>query len=402
MVNGVQTATWVRVLGWLAIFAVTLLLIGRIYQTLLLFGISAALAYVMHSWVRWVHSGRLGRPVSWTQSVILVYMTIPLLMAIVLLIAAPVISEQVDTISNNLPQQATRFQQSANYWQVRFDRAKLPKAVRQRAQTFIDQNANRLGDGVTYVVTGTVNFLVSTFSWVLFLLMALIISMFMLLHLPQSREAFWEAVPEAYRQDVDGLIVEINEIFGGFVKGTAILSCVSGGIIFVLLSALSIVAWLGVPGFVPSQYSLLIGLLAVVTYPIPIAGMVLLSIVAGVLAYLENGSAAYVLTVMAITVSVALGVDRFISPRLMSNAMGVSPLFVMFSVFAGAELLGFWGMLLGVPVAAAIKVLFRYVRRRFLVVPITAEEMRVDIVATPPRESPAAAPAQEIAQASGV
>jgi len=60
-------------------------------------------------------------------------------------------------------------------------------------------------------------------------------------------------------------------------------------------------------------------------------------------------------------------VDRVVGPRVMSKAMGVSPLFVMFAAFAGAELMGFWGMILGVPVAAAMKVLFRYVRRRFLV-----------------------------------
>jgi hypothetical protein len=44
----------------------------------------------------------------------------------------------------------------------------------------------------------------------------------------------------------------------------------------------------------------------------------------------------------------------------MSESVGVSPIGVMFAVFAGGELFGVPGLLLGIPAAALVKVLFKY------------------------------------------
>lgn len=376
--NGSHVASWVRALAWLVIAAIAAMFVARIHYTLLLFGVSAGLAYLLYPWVRWVHEGKLpllGRPVSWTAAVAMVFATLPVLMGCALYFAVPLVTQQVETITNNMPQQVDKMQRAAFYWQARFDRAQLPQKVRQHVQNMLDQGVTRLGDSMGNIVSGMTNFLLGAAWWIMFGLMALFISMFMLLYMPTMAGPFYDAVPDAYRADVQQLADEINLIFGGFVKGTAILSLISGTVVFLLLTTvLTIASWAGVPGFTPFQYSLVMGLVAVVTYPIPIVGLVVLGIVGGVLAYLDNGGFMYVLTVMAISGTTALSVDRFVSPRLMSNAMGVSPLFVMFAAVAGAEFMGFWGMLLGVPVAAALKLVFRWVRIRFLVpLPSSAE-----------------------------
>jgi predicted PurR-regulated permease PerM len=44
----------------------------------------------------------------------------------------------------------------------------------------------------------------------------------------------------------------------------------------------------------------------------------------------------------------------------MGQSVGVSPIGVMFAVFAGGELFGIPGLLLGIPAAALIKILWRY------------------------------------------
>ena len=59
-------------------------------------------------------------------------------------------------------------------------------------------------------------------------------------------------------------------------------------------------------------------------------------------------------------------IDRTIQPKLMSDAIGVSELFVMFAAFAGGEVAGIWGMLLGIPVAAMGKALFEWFHLNFL------------------------------------
>jgi predicted PurR-regulated permease PerM len=52
--------------------------------------------------------------------------------------------------------------------------------------------------------------------------------------------------------------------------------------------------------------------------------------------------------------------DSVLVPKIMADAVGVSPIGVMFAVFAGGELFGLWGLILGIPAAALVRVLFTY------------------------------------------
>jgi len=49
-----------------------------------------------------------------------------------------------------------------------------------------------------------------------------------------------------------------------------------------------------------------------------------------------------------------------LQPLLLGDKIGLSPLWVIFAVLAGASLLGFVGMLIALPVSAIINVLFRH------------------------------------------
>jgi predicted PurR-regulated permease PerM len=56
--------------------------------------------------------------------------------------------------------------------------------------------------------------------------------------------------------------------------------------------------------------------------------------------------------------------DNLLVPKIMSDSVGVSPIVVMFAVFAGGELFGLPGLLLGIPAAALAKVAWRFFRAR--------------------------------------
>jgi predicted PurR-regulated permease PerM len=50
---------------------------------------------------------------------------------------------------------------------------------------------------------------------------------------------------------------------------------------------------------------------------------------------------------------------NIINPRLMSNKVGLHPLWVVFALLAGGELGGLLGMLIAIPLAAILKIVFR-------------------------------------------
>lgn len=368
--HAAQIIAWLRALAWVTIAVVALWLLTKIQFTMATFGLAAALSYLLYPAVNWIFThgiALVGRQLSWSSSVIIVYLTLPVLLGLTLWVSVPALTGQIETMSQNLPHQMDRLQRAVTYWQGRFDRVHLPQAVRDQMQALVTQSLNRFADFMGNLVGHVANGLLSTLTMMLFFLVALIISNLILLTLPESTRQIYDAVPERFRADIKQLTYDVNVVFGGFIKGTVILSTLASVAVFGLLSGLGLLSWLGVPGMVTFQYALLLALATLVLYPIPILGLIGLAAIGGLAAYVQEGtSAVYVVSVISILVGTVVSVDRLVGPRVMSHAMGVSPLFVMFSAFAGAELFGFWGMIVGVPMAAAIKVLFRYVRLRFL------------------------------------
>lgn len=369
--NPAQLVAWLRALAWVAIACVVIWGLTRINLTLAVFGFAAVISYMLYPCVNWLFTqstALLGRQLSWGISVVIVYVTLPVLLGGVLWVILPAVSSQVETIKQNLPAQVERLQEAAGYWQHRFEHARIPADLQKRLQELADQGIARISESVGNLVANVANGLLAAFTWMLFVVVSLIISQFMLLNLPEMRENFYEAVPERFREEVRQLMHEVNFVFGGFIKGTCILSILASLVVYALMSGLGLLSWVGVPGIVAFEYSLVFALLTLVLYPIPILGLAAIAVIGALAGWFQTGSSpTYVVLVVFLLVGGITAVDRVVGPRIMSKAMGVSPLFVMFAAFAGAELMGFWGMILGVPMAAALKVLFRYVRARFLV-----------------------------------
>jgi hypothetical protein len=49
-----------------------------------------------------------------------------------------------------------------------------------------------------------------------------------------------------------------------------------------------------------------------------------------------------------------------IGPRIMSNAIGIHPIFVFLALLIGSRVAGFWGVFLAMPVAGVINTFVRY------------------------------------------
>ena len=158
-------------------------------------------------------------------------------------------------------------------------------------------------------------------------------------------------LPESHRDAVKSYLREIDKNLQQFLKGQVT--------VIAIISAISCIAYsiVGVP------FALVVGLLAGFCNAIPTfgpfigSGFALLAMLMGFAA----GDFAVVefLVRSAVVVGVALGVqtidNSLVSPKVMSDAVDVDPLLIMFSVIVGATVLGFWGVLLAIPIIVVIK-----------------------------------------------
>ena len=163
--------------------------------------------------------------------------------------------------------------------------------------------------------------------------------------------SFLTLVPETHRDTAKTYLREIDKNLQAFLKGFVT--------VIAIVSIISSVAYsiIGVP------FALVIGILAGVCNAIPTFG----PFIGGGFAYiamlmgLAAGDFGFsdFLVRCAFVLGAILGIqaidNSLISPKIMSGAIDVDPLLIMFAVIVGAAVLGFWGVLLAIPSIVVIK-----------------------------------------------
>lgn len=148
---------------------------------------------------------------------------------------------------------------------------------------------------------------------------------------------------------------EIDRVLGGFVRGQIIVSLIMG--------IMYAVGW----SIVGLDLALVLGLLAAVLAFIPFVGAIFVALIAVALSIgqwgFDGGQIGFVLLVFAV---VQIVEGAFLTPRLIGSRVGLHPVWVLFAVFAGGEIMGFVGVLIALPTAAAAAVLVRYAIDKYL------------------------------------
>ena len=152
--------------------------------------------------------------------------------------------------------------------------------------------------------------------------------------------------PIGRRTVVTQIITEIESSMGAYVRGIVLVATFVGVANYILLSLL------GVPN--PLTSGFIIG----VTTAIPIIGGYIGAVAAVLLALLS--SPLHALLAFASFVLVQQVENHYLTPRVMSNSVGLNPILIIVFLFVGFSLGGVIGALIAVPIAGALMILLRY------------------------------------------
>jgi len=161
-------------------------------------------------------------------------------------------------------------------------------------------------------------------------------------------------VPRPHHETVVALAAEIDRAVAGFVRGQTLV-CLSLGLFYAL--ALSLVGL---------NFGLLIGLLSGLISFVPYVGSITGLVLAATVALAQFWPDwIWVVVVIGIFLVGQFVEGNVLVPKLVGESVGLHPLWLMFALFAFGYLFGFVGLLLAVPLAAAIGVLVRFALRRY-------------------------------------
>jgi predicted PurR-regulated permease PerM len=179
-------------------------------------------------------------------------------------------------------------------------------------------------------------------------------------------------IPLNQRETVRGLGREINDAIAGFLRGQTAVCLLLGSFYAVSLTVAGL------------NFGLLIGLVSGLITFIPYVGSMTGLVLAGGIAVAQF----FPEWVPIATVLGIFFIGQFIEgyvlqPKLVGESVGLHPVWLMFALFAFGYLFGFVGLLLAVPLAAAIAVLLRFGLRQYKASPFyTGEPAAVRPVTT--------------------
>jgi len=172
-----------------------------------------------------------------------------------------------------------------------------------------------------------------------------VLTIYFMGRLPNIRDGIVALMPAAKRGSYANTLDESIRRISGYVSGNIVISLIAGGVSFVFLIVL------GIP------FAAALAVIVAFTDLIPTIGAILGMVVCAAVAFF-SGVVPGVITLIFFTVYQQVE-NYVIGPRVMRDAVDLSPIAVVLSVLIGGALLGFVGGLLALPVAAAAKVVIR-------------------------------------------
>lgn len=161
-------------------------------------------------------------------------------------------------------------------------------------------------------------------------------------------------IPRHFEPTIKRLTSDSDQVLGAFIRGQILVMFLLGVIYTIGLSLVGL------------ELALLIGLVAGLVSFVPYLGLIVGIILAGLAALLQFGDAHHLLYV-GIVFAVGQALEGLVlTPIMVGDKIGLHPVAVIFAVLAGGQLFGFIGVLIGLPVAAVLMVVLRFVCEKYM------------------------------------
>lgn len=155
-------------------------------------------------------------------------------------------------------------------------------------------------------------------------------------------KSFISIIPQSYKEQVKGLLKDIDNILSTYITGQLIVAIIVGVLMYLGFSIIRL------------PNALLLSIFAVITNIIPFIGAFLAVIPALAIAMTIDGW--MIVKVIIISIIAQQIEGNIITPNILGNKLDINPLLVLFIILIFISLFGFIGAFIAVPVYSIIKV----------------------------------------------
>lgn len=333
-----------HVLFWIAVTLVVLAALRLLSPVLLPFVVGMVIAYFLNPVVDKLSGAGVPRVLS---TVLLLVFALAALGVAVAVLLPPAI-EQGRSLLAAMPQEADRLQGVLEQAAREHFGDRFPQAM---------EAVNRAIAGATDAIpalAGTIaqslwSHGMATFSFLSLMLVTPLVAFYALLDWPKILAKVDSWLPRDNAGQIRALAHDIDSRVAAFIRGQGVVCLVLAAFYAIALSALGL------------RYGFLVGLLTGIFSFVPFAGWAMGLLTATGLAVVQYWpEITSILFVVGVFLAGQALDAALLSPQIVGSKIGLHPVWLIFSLLVFSYLFGFLGLLVAVPVAAAIGVLVRF------------------------------------------
>jgi predicted PurR-regulated permease PerM len=305
------------------------------------------LIYLMNPIVTWLHRLHVHRLVGTA----LAYLVVAGLVTAGTALVFPLLAAQVADLADRMPAIASQLQDVVNGVLAQLGvtaRISLdPAAVetQEAIQRFFEDNQEQL----LGLLRGAGSLVAGVLAGLLALILGPVLAFYALVDLPRIQEGLRRVLPPTSRSEVIDVGQRILGTVGDYVRGQVLIS------LFVAV-ATSFGLWaIGLP------FWALIGVIAGIFNLIPFVGPFVGALLAALVALIEGGGLPQAVIAVAVMTVIQQAESNIVTPAVLSRTVRVHPLTIILTLLIAGSLFGILGMLVVIPVIAALKLLVVYV-----------------------------------------
>lgn len=305
------------------------------------------LYYLLNPIVDWLERYKIKR--IWGVTFLFVAI-IGILVGLVAL-AFPPIQDQVTSLVNNFPSYVDTIGTTVLGWVEGTPLENSASDLVEWLNGWVSNIPSVVVDYFDTAVNGLTN-IFSTVSNVVVVIVTFPIIAFFLL---KDDEKFFsyviKIIPPKFRKDIKNIFATINDQVGSYIKGQLMISLSLGIMMFIGFTIIGL------------EYAGVLAIVATFTSIIPYVGAALAMIPAIIIAL--TTSWVMVLKLLIVWAVVQFIDGNLVEPNIMGKNLNVHPLTIIIVLLVLGDLLGFVGLVLGVPIYAISRVIATFVFRKF-------------------------------------
>ena len=330
----------------------TIIVIGILIFAALLYRLSAMLtpflagillAYLVNPFVKKLMKLHLPR----LLAVVVVFSILFLSLALFIVLLIPIVERQVVLLGDVITNAIVWLQNSFLPWlNGRFAAQELMNT--DALKTAVAENWAKAGGAATWLFKTVLKSGFALVQWTITLLLIPVVTFYLLRDWDKVLHQISALLPRKIQPTVVQLAKECDAVLSGFFRGQ-LLVMLSLGVFYAIGLTL-----------VGLQVGLLVGLMAGLASIVPYLGLIVGVSAASVAAFMQSGNMSVIFPILLVFVAGQLLESIFLTPKLVGDRIGLHPVVVIFAVLAGGTLIGFFGILLALPVAAVLVVMMRF------------------------------------------